>query len=465
MLIVVRLCQLNQRSFSIDVSICPPLFAAIHAPWMGKRMGREMPKRVERLTDRVVRNAKIGFHADGGGLYLQVTSASARSWVYRYKLNGRVRDMGLGSYPEVGLADARSNADKWRRRRREGEDPIEAKKAEAAAKRLADARTVTFKDCAEQLIASQEVGWRNPKHRQQWRNTLATYAYPLFGHLAVADIDTNLVLKVLQQQVDVGEKKKLPLWNAKPETAGRLRGRIEAVLSSAKARGFRAGENPATWRGHLDTLLPPRSKVRRVVHHPALDYRDLLPFMARLRAHESISAKALEFTILCAARTGEVLGARFDEFDLEERVWVVPAERMKAGQEHRIPLSSRAVAIIEEMRAIRLSDWVFPGGKPGKPLSNMALLMLLRDLWPGVTVHGFRSTFKDWASEMTSFPDHLSEMALAHVSADKVRAAYARSDLFRKRRDLMGAWARYCEMKQYKRTDHHDLVLSDLEAR
>jgi integrase len=404
-----------------------------------------MAKRVQRLTDRAVRNAKVGFHADGTGLYLQVTSAAARSWVFRYKMNGRARDMGLGSYPVVTLAAAREKAEDWRRRRREGEDPIEARKAVQSAQRLADVRAIRFQHCAEQLIASQEVGWRNAKHRQQWRNTLATYAYPILGKVPVADVDTGLVLQVLQQRVAVGDDKSVALWNARPETASRLRGRIEAVLSSAKARGFRTGENPATWRGHLDNLLPPRSKIRRVVHHPALHYRDLPQFMARLRAKDSISARALEFTVLCAARTGEVLGVKFDEIDLEERVWVVPAERMKAGQEHRVPLSSRAAAILREMAAIQLSEYVFPGGKLGKPLSNMALLMLLRDLHPGFTVHGFRSTFKDWAGEATSFPDHLSEMALAHVSADKVRAAYARSDLFQKRRELMEAWALHCE--------------------
>jgi integrase len=261
----------------------------------------------------------------------------------------------------------------------------------------------------------------------------------------VALVDTDLVLRVLQQQVEVGDKRKLPLWNAIPETARRLRGRIEAVLSSARARGLRTGENPANWRGHLASLLPPRSRVRPVVHYPALDYRNLPELMAKLRANNSISARALEFTILCAARTGEVLGAKFDEIDLEERVWVVPAERMKAGQEHRVPLSARAVSILRELGAIRLGNHIFPGGKRGKPLSQGALLMLLRDLHPTITVHGFRSTFKDWASETTSFPDHLSELALAHVSADKVRAAYARSDLFQKRRELMEAWVDYCE--------------------
>jgi integrase len=404
----------------------------------------DMAKRVERLTDRAVRNAKMGFHADGGGLYLQVTSAAAKSWVFRFKVNGRARDMGLGSYPDVSLGGARGMAEECRRQRREGEDPIETRKFVRAARRLADARAITFQDCAEQLISAHEAGWRNPKHRQQWRNTLATYAYPILGKVPVADVDTALVLKVLQQPVAV-DAKKATLWSSKPETASRVRGRIEAVLSSAKARGFRTGENTATWRGHLDSLLPPSSKVRRIVHHAAMNFRDLPAFMASLKSNDSISARALEFTILCASRTGEVLGTMFDEFDLEDRVWRVPAERMKAGQEHRVPLSSRAVAIVKGMAGIRINDYVFPGVKRGKPLSNMALLMLLRDLHPGITVHGFRSSFKDWASETTSFPDHVSEMALAHVSADKVRAAYARGDLFRKRRELMEAWAAYCE--------------------
>ena len=239
--------------------------------------------------------------------------------------------------------------------------------------------------------------------------------------------------------------KQAPLWNVRSETASRLRGRIEAVLSWAKARDLRTGENPAHWRGHLDQLLPTRSKVRRVRHHPALPYAEVPALTAELRSHTSISARALEFAVLTAARSGEALGARWDEIDLKRGIWVVPGERMKGGKEHRVPLAPRAVEILNEMAEIQLNEFVFFGTKQGRPLSNMAMLMLLRDLRPGVTVHGFRSAFKDWASEATSFPDYLSEAALAHASADKVRAAYARSDLFEKRRKLMEAWAQHCQ--------------------
>jgi integrase len=405
-----------------------------------------MVTRINRLTDRTVKALKAkklkGLHPDGNGLYLQIFTGGGGSWIFRYKFAGRARDMGLGSLPDVSLARAREKAAQARQQRAEGKDPIAERNAQRAQELLAKARSITFQDCAEQLIASHEAGWRNPKHKTQWRNTLSTYAYPILGDISVADVNTDLVKRVLQ-----------PIWVAKTATASRVRGRIEAVLSWAKANGLRLGENPAQWRGHLDHLLPARSKVRRVVHHAALPHRGLPVFMAKLRAREGIAPRALEFVILTAARTGEVLGAKFHEIDFEERLWTVPAERMKGGKEHRVPLSPRAVAIVKEMAANRLCDFVFPGARRGRPMSAMTLLMLLRDLHPGVTTHGFRSTFKDWASETTSFPDHLSEMALAHISADKVRAAYARSDLFQKRRDLMEAWANYCEPKW--RLDRH----------
>ena len=399
-----------------------------------------MATRIKRLTDRTVKALKgkrlKGLHPDGNGLYLQIFASGAGSWIFRFKIDGRARDMGLGSLTDVSLARAREKAAQARQQRDEGKDPIVEREAQRAQERLAKARSITFQNCAEQLIASHEAGWRSPKHKTQWRNTLSTYAYPILGDIPVADVNTDLVMRVLQ-----------PIWRPKTATASRLRGRIEAVLSWAKARGLRLGENPAQWRGHLDHLLPARSKVQRVVHHAALPYRDLPVFMAKLRARERIAPRALEFVILTAARTGEVLGAKFNEFDFEQWLWTVPAERMKGGKEHRVPLSPRAIAIVEEMAAKRLSDLVFPGARRGRPMSAMTLLTLLRDLHPGVTTHGFRSTFKDWASETTSFPDHLSEMALAHISADKVRAAYARSDLFQKRRELMEIWARYCDSK------------------
>jgi integrase len=407
-----------------------------------------MAKTTFRLTAVTVENLKAkGLHPDGNGLYLRITETGTKSWIYRYYVDGKARDMGLGPLDGVSLAKARRAADQYRRQRQEGLNPIEARKVRLSIEALAAAPAPTFKECAEQLIASHEVAWRNAKHRQQWKNTLAIYAYPILGEKPVTDVDTEMVLKVLQQPVEVAQGKKTSLWNARSETAGRLRGRVEAVLSWSKARGLRGGENPAQWRGHLDQLLPARSKVRRVRHHPALPYAELPTFMAGLRENSSISARALEFLILTASRTSEVRGAHWHEIDLDAKLWVVPATRMKAQREHKVPLSGRAVAILNALAKVRLNDHLFFGLKEGKPLSDMALLMLLRDLRPGITTHGFRSTFKDWASETTSFPDHVSEAALAHVAADKVRAAYARSDLFEKRRKLMGAWAAYCSRK------------------
>lgn len=400
-----------------------------------------MANSINRLSDRAVRAKKNkGMYADGGGLYLQVSAVGSKSWIFRFKRDGRARDMGLGGWPGVSLADAREKAAEARRHHAQGKDPIAERNANVARERIEAARTITFKACAEKLIDSHEASWRNPKHRQQWRNTLKTYAYPVIGHLPVADVDTTLVLKIIE-----------PLWHTKSETASRVRGRIERVLSWAKARGYRQGENPAQWRGHLDQVLPPRSKVRRVVHHPALHYKRLPAFMSDLRARAGISVLALEFTILTAARTNESLNAAFDEFDLEAKLWTIPAERMKGYREHQVPLSPRALAIVKEMSDQRISRYVFPGLKKNQPLSDMAMLELLRglalvdDAGASLTVHGFRSTFKDWANDATSFPDFLSEMALSHISGDKVRDAYARADLLKKRRVLMAAWATYCD--------------------
>ena len=393
-----------------------------------------MARTINRLSDKAVQAKKgKGLYPDGGGLYLQVNGPTSKSWVFKFKLDGRARDMGLGSLSAVSLAEARRKAAQARRLRSEGSDPIAKRGAQRAQERLTAARSVTFRDCAEQLISSHEAGWKNEKHRQQWRNTLITYAYPVLGAIPVGDVSTDLVLKVLE-----------PIWATKTETASRLRGRIEAVLNWAKAREMRTGENPAQWRGHLDHLLPARSKVRRVVHHPAMPYRDVPAFMARLRRREGITPRALDFTILTAARTSEALGARFIEFDLKARLWTVPAERMKAGKEHRVPLSARALAIVKEMSALQLGEFVFPGAKRSRPLSDMALLMLLRDLEPGVTTHGFRSSFRDWAAERTNTPSFVAEAALAHVVADKVEAAYRRTELLDRRRSLMEAWARHC---------------------
>ena len=391
-----------------------------------------MARTVGKLTAlKVSRPLKPGMYADGAGLYLQVTGAGAKSWLYRFSLQGKAREMGLGSLSAVSLSEARIKAGECRRLREEGVDPIEARKVRREQAALDAAKSITFKEAAANYIASHRAGWRNEKHASQWENTLATYAEPVLGRVSIQAIDTTLVLKVLE-----------PIWKTKPETASRLRGRIEAILDWAKVRGLRQGENPARWRGHLDHLLPARSKVRRVKHHAALSYAELPDFIAKLRAQEGVAARALEFTILTAARTGDTIGAVWYEVNTSDKVWTVPADRMKAGKEHRVPLSSRALAILREGHDMQTSDYVFPGGKAGKPLSNMAMTEVLRRMGRrDITVHGFRSTFRDWAAERTNFPSEVVEMALAHAVGDKVEAAYRRGDLFEKRRRLMAEWA------------------------
>jgi integrase len=395
---------------------------------------------------RVARARRPGMYADGGGLYLQITDGGA-SWVYRYMLAGRAREMGLGPRALFDLSEARAKALDARRLRHQGIDPIEQRRAERLQAQLDAAKAVTFKQCAERYIAAHRAGWRNSKHAAQWEATLATHAEAI-GSLPVQAIDTALVLKCLE-----------PIWTTKPETASRVRGRIENVLDWAKVRGYRTGENPARWRGHLDKLLPARSKVRKVEHHAALPYAELPGFVVALREQEGIAARALEFAILTAARTGETTGARWSEFDLLDKLWTVPAKRMKAQREHRIPLCARALAILQEMQSHRHADdgFVFPGGKSDCPLSNMAFLMLLRRMGRGdLTAHGFRSSFRDWCAERTNFPSEVAEMALAHVVSGKVEAAYRRGDLFDKRRKLMEAWAGYCA--QPAAADHRKVV-------
>lgn len=396
---------------------------------MARTVGRLTALRVSRL-DKL---KTLGMHADGAGLYLQVTATGA-SWIYRYSLLGRAREMGLGSLATVSLAEARQKAQEARQLRDEGMDPIEARDAQRARARLEAASLMTFDQCAAAYVEAHEAGWRNAKHRQQWSNTLATYARPVIGALSVQAVDTGLVLKALE-----------PIWRTKPETASRLRGRIEAVLDWAAARGYRQGENPARWRGHLAKLLPAGEKVRAVKHHAALPYADLPGFLVELRKQEGIAARALEFTILTGARTGEVIGALPAEIDRAAKVWTVPAERMKAGKEHRVPLTSAALAVLKAVPAIEGAAHLFPGGKRGRPLSNMAMLKVLARMGrTDLTVHGFRSAFRDWAAERTNHAPHVVEMGLAHAIGDKVEAAYRRGDLFEKRRRLMADWERYC---------------------
>jgi integrase len=393
-----------------------------------------MTQMIHRLSAVKITNTKTrGMYADGGGLYLQVSKNGSRSWIFRFKQNGRVRDMGLGSLTSVSLATAREMAAECRRTRLTGVDPIEVRRTDRREAQLAAARSMTFDQCRDAFIEAHKSAWRNAKHRAQWTNSLATYVGPMFGAMPIQRVDVALVMKVLE-----------PIWSTKPETASRVRGRIERVLDWAKVRGFRQGENPARWRGHLDALLPARGKVRKVTHHAALPYDQIGAFMAALRTREAVAARALEFMILTAARTGEVLGAGWEEINLQGRVWTVPPDRMKAGREHRVPLSWDAVALLKKERG-SAEGLVFPGERRGKPLSNMAMLMVLRRMGrTDLTAHGFRSTFRDWAAECTSFPREVAEAALAHVVGDKVEAAYRRGDLFEKRRRLMDAWATYC---------------------
>lgn len=396
-----------------------------------------MPKTIANaLTTVSVRNAPVGRHADGHGLYLVVRPAGTRSWVFRYMLHGRSRDVGLGSAGANGLplAKAREAALGLRLKVKAGIDPLEEREriaaetaAEAQAARIA---AITFRDAADGYLDANEGAWRNAKHRQQWRSTLSHYVYPVMGDLPVATIDTSHVLAVIE-----------PMWKAKPETASRVRGRIETILDAAKARGYRSGENPARWRGHIAQLLPARQRLTRG-HHKAMAIDDVPALLVQLRESRAVAALALEFTILTAARTSEVLGATWSEIDLDNGVWTVPAARMKAGREHRVPLCAPLLALLEGIRPLS-PTWVFPSRRGGQ-LSSMAMAMLLRRLGHDVTVHGFRSTFRDWVAERTEFPGDVCEMALAHTIGNKVEAAYRRGDLFEKRRPLMAEWTGFC---------------------
>lgn len=340
----------------------------------------------------------------------------------------------MGPVDIVPLAEAREKARKHRRQLLDGLDPIEEKRSKRQDILATQARGMTFQECAEAFIAAHERGWKNEKHRWQWGQTLHAHAFPVFGKLHVAAVDTMLVMKAVE-----------PLWLTKAETASRLRGRIERILDWATARGYRKGDNPARWKGHLDKLLPARSKVQKVKHHPAMPWRDMPDFMGELRSNGSVSASAMTFTILTAARTSEAINARWNEIDVENRVWTVPAERMKTGVQHRVPLCEAIIKLLAELPRLDDEGFVFPGGKKDRLLSNMAMLVLLRGMRPnsGLTVHGFRSAFRDWAGEATNHPREVCEQALAHTISNQVEAAYRRGDFFEKRRSLMQDWADY----------------------
>lgn len=383
-----------------------------------------------------------GLYGDGGGLYLQVSDFKTKAWVFRFMMAGRARKMGLGDFELVSLKDARKKRDAAYGLVVDGIDPIDERAARKAAQAAETAKALTFKECAEGYIAAHRSSWKSDKHAGQWGATLETYAYPVIGSLPVQMIETAHVMKILQ-----------PIWETKTETASRVRGRIEKVLDRAKALKLRTGENPAAWRGHLDQLLPAKSQVSPVENHAALPYAELPAFMKKLRAKEGVSARALEFTILTIARTGDTIGAKHKEINKAEKLWTVPAGRMKGKKgarkrDHVVPLSTQALAALERVSVE--GDYLFPGGKEGAGLSNAAMSELLKGMGYSpdyATVHGFRSTFKDWASEQTAYPNELSEMAMAHTVSDKVEAAYRRGDMRDKRVRLMADWAAYCSGK------------------
>ena len=384
-------------------------------------MGRTS-KRLSALD--VKANSEPGRYADGDGLYLNVAAGKSKSWVFLWMKNGKRREMGLGSYPTISLVAARQRAEECRRQVAEGLDPIAERKRSAP---------VTFGEAADQFIASMASSFRNEKHRDQWKMTLGDAYCAELRKRPISDVSTEDVLQVLT-----------PIWQSKSETASRIRGRVERVLDFATVKGWRSGENPARWRGHLKNALPARQKLARG-HHAAMPYAKVPAYVTRLQFAEAMAARGLEFLILTASRSGEVLGAKWPEFDLEEAVWTVPAERMKAGKEHRVPLSPRAVAIVKDLREAKVNDYVFPGEKKDRPLSGMAFAMLMRRMKVSqYTAHGFRSAFRDWAGDETSYPRELAEAALAHRVGDATEQAYRRSDALGRRRKLMVAWADYC---------------------
>lgn len=394
-----------------------------------------MPKKAAELTALQVRRlTQPGHHAVGGvaGLALQVAPGGARTWILRVTIGNKRRDMGLGGFPDVELAQAREKARAARALVEQGVDPIAQRRQAKSALIAQRAAQKSFKQCAVAFIDAKSAEWSNTKHVQQWQNTLETYAYPVLGDLLVSDIGLPQVLEVLK-----------PIWSTKTETATRVRGRIESILDWATVHHYRQGLNPARWRGHLDKILPTPTKVAQVKHHKALPIDAVPAFVAKLQAHTSLGARALHFAILTAARSGEVRGATWAEIDMDKAVWTVPADRMKAGKEHRVPLSQPALALLEALPRLEGTYLVFPSTKQGV-LSDMTLLAVMRRMEVDAVPHGFRSTFKDWATERTTYSREAVEMSLAHAIGDKVEAAYRRGDLFQKRRDLMDDWAQFC---------------------
>ena len=389
---------------------------------------------------RVKTVTQVGYHRCDPGLYLQVARGGTKSWLYRFKspITSKQREMGLGSLELVSLKEARQLAVDCRKQVLAGLDPIEERGQQKRVQLLKQARSITFREAADYCIAAKRPEWKNKKHAQQWSNSLATYAYPMFGDLPVSELDTDLVLKALE-----------PIWVSKAETASRLRQRIETIWDWARARKYVEGENPARLRGHLDKILAKTAKVKRVRHHPALPYKEIQKFITALHKRSGSSALALEFMILTAGRTGEVIGAKWSEIDLGTDVWTVPADRMKAGREHKVPLCARALAILDSIKSnCNPDEFVFPGWKAGTGLSNGAMLALMRKMQFGhFTPHGFRSTFRDWAAEEAhSFQNETIELALAHTIKNQAEAAYRRGDQLERRRELMKAWNQYIDI-------------------
>ena len=398
-----------------------------------------MARTLHKLSAVRVEAAKAsGYYADGGGLYLRVAPGGSRAWIFRFARAGQTRDGGLGSYPTVSLSKARAEAERCRQLLADGEDPIEARRQQRIAAQAATAKIMTFRECGTAVIASHEAGWRNLKHRQQWENTLKSYVCPIIGDLPAANVGTALVVQVLEQ-----------LWRTKPETASRVRGRIETILDWARVRGYRNSEiNPARWRGHLDQLLPSKNKIRPVRHHAAMPYAQVPAFMADLRAREGTAEFALEFGILTATRSREFREAEWRDINLKSNVWTARVKYTQANPsgDFRVPLSSAAIALLDELP--RIGRYLFPGQDQNKPISDSAIrTFVLRDMGYGptdCTIHGFRSSFRDWAAECTSFSNEVAEMALAHAVSSAIEAAYRRGDLLEKRRKLMEAWAGFC---------------------
>jgi integrase len=400
-----------------------------------------MARTLNRLTAMKVERAKQpGLYADGGSLYLRVAPGGSRQFIFRYALNGRLRDMGIGPTHTLTLADAREKATEARKLLLDGIDPIDTKHARMAALQVDAAKRMTFAQCAEGFIRDNEKKWTNARHRDEWRSTLSRYVFPTLGSLPAAAINTPLVLKVIK-----------PLWERVPTTAKRVLGRIENVLGWATVHHYRSGDNPAAWDGLIEHALPTVSKAGDGEHHAALRYTDAAAFMTKVRANAGVAARCLEFIALTAVRLSEAINATWDEVDIEDRIWVIPASRMgKTRKEHRVPLSDAAIAVLKAMQKVRMNDWVFPGSRQGRPIGENSVWRLAKDASGDetITVHGLRSTFRDWASEHTDFHAEVKEAALAHTIPNAVEAAYRRGDLFDKRRKLMEAWANYCGKPQ-----------------